>query len=256
MWWSWLLVGCGAASSRSRIPACTLTMSAMAVLTILCPGAPGSGRALGESAALYALNAPARRRSEERVPRWQASHGGAMEGAAVVAGSGAEEEEAMTASIACAIAASSASELGNGAWPPYTGGSKPCCSGRSWWEEEGSVAVVVIERTSEEYSGLPMEMDGSEEDEDDGGVICISSSSSDCWTWSATAAAEVSDDSPTSISPLSQPMNTAVCATTSISISEPSSSPFMQCDSSSSNQVIKTRTFVPASCLRNQQQSM
>jgi hypothetical protein len=226
----------------------------MAVLTILCPSAPGRGRALGESAALYALNAPARRRGEERVLRWQATHGGA----AVVAGGGAEE--AMTASIACAIAASSASEHGNGAWPPYTGGGKPCscaagCSGRSW-EEEGSVAAVVIERIREEYSGLPMEMDGSEEDEDDGGGVCISSSSSDCWTWSATAAAEVSDDSPTSISPLSQPMNTAVCATTSISISEPSSSPFMQCDSSSSNQVIKTRTFVPASCLRNQQQSM
>jgi hypothetical protein len=109
MWWSWLLVGCGGcaaatsscrravASSRSRIATCTLTMSAMAVLTILCAGEPGRGRALGESAALYALNAP--RRGDERC----SCDGGA--------------EEAMTASIACAIAASSASELENDAWP-------------------------------------------------------------------------------------------------------------------------------------------
>ena len=41
-------------------------MSAIDVLIILCPGTPGRGRALGESAALYALNAPLQRRGDDR----------------------------------------------------------------------------------------------------------------------------------------------------------------------------------------------
>jgi hypothetical protein len=67
---------------------------------------------------------------------------------------------------------------------------------------------------SEEYSGLPTDSDGMEEDDDDGraGGSWSSSSRSACCTWSATAAAATDVvDSPTSISPLSHPMNTPIC---------------------------------------------
>jgi hypothetical protein len=113
---------------------------------------------------------------------------------------------------------------------------------------------VAIERMSEEYSGLPMERDGMEDDEDEGtvGAACLSSSRSESCTWVATAGAEVLDDNPTSISPLSQPMNTAICTTTSIEESRSaarSSCPFMGCNATQQNiGVIARRTFVPASC--------
>ena len=97
--------------------------------------------------------------------------------------------------------------------------------------EAEAAADVAIERMNEEYSGLPMERDGMEDDEDEGtvGAACMSSSRSECCTWLATAGAEVLD-SPTSISPLSQPMNTAICTTTSGRSATRSSSPFMECN--------------------------
>jgi hypothetical protein len=82
----------------------------MAILIIRCPGAPAARRgALGASAALYALNAVVvePRRGDLRA-RWLPG----TIGIDVVGIPDDDEEEDMTVSMACAIAASSASALG------------------------------------------------------------------------------------------------------------------------------------------------
>jgi hypothetical protein len=87
----------------------------MPILIIRCPGAPGGRHgALGASAALYARNAVVvvpRRRGHRRALWWWLPGGDAAVDVDGV-GSAEDDEAEMTASMASAIAASSASGLG------------------------------------------------------------------------------------------------------------------------------------------------
>lgn len=159
-------------------------------------------------------------------------------------GCSAEEDEAeMTSSMACAITASSASAFGKRTSagpgrcrPKGTGMNGGRGSGRGGAclstdpEDDGMAAGVVttiVRRSDVEPSaaGLPAEADGREDDGDDGrvGGSWSSSSSSDCWKKSSEKTCCKVDsrligdalpsavDMPTSISPLSHPMNAAIC---------------------------------------------
>ena len=155
-----------------------------------------------------------------------------------VVGSAEEDEAEMTSSMACAIAASSASALGKQTWP-----GPPCrtkgSGGRGWGggaacrsTEDGAVVVAAgvtatVRWSDVEPAGLPTETDGREDDGDDGrvGGSWSSSSSSDCWKKSSEKTCCKVDsrligdppplaavDMPISISPLSHPMNAAIFA--------------------------------------------
>jgi len=220
----------------------------MPILIIRCPGAPGGRHgALGASAALYARNAVAvvpRRRGHRRALWcwwWWLPGGGAAVDVDGVVGSAEDDEAEMTASMASAIAASSASALGKWTRPCRPNGD--ASGGRGWSgcggtgtgttcrsdPEDGVAAgVTAIVRGSDvepSAAGLPTETDGREDDGDDGpvGGSWSSSSSSDCWkkssenTWCKLDSKLMGDplaavDMPTSISPLSHPMNAAICA--------------------------------------------
>jgi hypothetical protein len=89
----------------------------------------------------------------------------------------------------------------------------------------GVTAIVRSSDVEPSATGLPTETDGSEDEGDDGpvGGSWSSSSSSDCWKKSSENTCCKLDsklmgdplaavDMPTSISPLSHPMNAAICA--------------------------------------------
>jgi len=203
-----------------------------------CPGAPGGRHgALGASAALYARNDVA---APRRRARWWFPGGGGAVAVDGGVGSAEEDEAEMTSSMACAIAASSASALGKQTWP-----GPPCrtkgSGGRGWGggaacrsTEDGAVVVAAGVTATVRWSdvetsaaGLPTETDGREDDGDDGrvGGSWSSSSSSDCWKKSSektcckVESRLIGDppplaavDMPISISPLSHPMNAAIFA--------------------------------------------